>query len=771
MKKLISTLLGLALAVGSLVVPFPIQSTQAIVKKMVLVEQFTATWCGPCVKGSETIDALYEKYGNKDFILIKHHPDTRGDSMLNKFSQLRANKLSISGYPSFYIDTKLCSDRSTDALTSDIKNAKSKGAKSSISIDKSTIGDTSVTFQIEYEDVPDNSEIWYCLVEDFVYVKAQNGEKRHRFISRDGGTLPGISGSGSTSVTIDMKPTWSTEMIRVYAWIESRIGIDNSDYYDFGNGDINPLGSVLASYPNQLDFGQMKPDSTAKADLHIRNCGTQDGSVDISIDESYVSLKKTLNIPYLSETIYSVSISTNGLEPGLYRGTINLKGVAYSKEVPFQLQVLHHPKITIDTNTIDFGEVKRGKSDSETIHISNAHDGVLTGTTSASEDWLRTNPRTFSENSFDLKVSISTSKLKSGSYTGTVLIESDGGNKEIAVRVTIIAADIIMDTEEFNFGNLTLKQAKKIEEALTISNEGDATASIHIANIPTFIVMEKKDFSLESGEKRVLPITLDTSVLSIGTYNESIIFEFDSESVSIPVAFEIIEEPAIIRVESDFINEDGILYVEAEEEKIDIECVIYNDGEARMDGSIEFDTQWLRPSDRSFAVLGGRKKTITLTFDPSKADDTENSGKIVFTSNGGNVELDILFVTTKESVVIQFQIGNKTVKINDQPVLMDAAPFILNGRTVVPIRIIAEAFGATIEWEGSTQTITILLKEKTIVMKIGSTIAQINDNPMILDAPPTIQNGRTFVPLRFIAEAFGATIEWEGSTQTITITL
>jgi hypothetical protein len=128
-------------------------------------------------------------------------------------------------------------------------------------------------------------------------------------------------------------------------------------------------------------------------------------------------------------------------------------------------------------------------------------------------------------------------------------------------------------------------------------------------------------------------------------------------------------------------------------------------------------------------------------------------------------------VVTKESVVIQFQIGNKTVLINNQPKTMDAAPFILNGRTVVPIRVIAEAFGAEIEWEGSTQTITILLDEKTIVMKVGSTIAKIDEDPIILDAPPVIQNGRTFVPLRFIAEAFGAEIEWEGSTQTITITL
>ncbi len=771
MKRLLSILLGLSLAVGTLLIPFPLEKTQAIVKKMVLVEQFTATWCGPCVRGSEIIDALYEKYGDKDFILIKHHPSPQGDNMVSKFAQLRANKVSMTSYPSFYIDTKLCSDRTSDGLTKVIKNTKAKGANSSISIDKSTINDTEVTFQIEYKDVPEGAEIWYCLVEDFVYTKAQNGEKRHRFVTRDGGFLPSISGTGSTSVSLAINPTWSTEMLRVYSWVETRIGIDNSDYYDFGNGDINPLGTVLASYPNQLDFGQMKPNSSAKAELHIRNCGSQDGSVEININESYLSLQKTLQIPFLSETAYTINLSTDNLDPGIYRGTITLKGADYQKDVPFQLQVLHQPQIKIETNTIQFGEIKRGKSSFQTVKVSNAYDGVLTGTTSTSEDWLRTTPRTFSENSFDLKISVSTSKLKSGDYTGNIYIKSDGGDKEITVHITIIAADIIVDIEEINVGRLTLKKVKEVEESITISNEGDATASVVIENIPSFIIMEKDSFTLKSGEQKILSVKLDVSALSIGEYQEDIVFEFDGESFVIPVTVEIIEEPAIIRLESDFIREDGILYVEAEEEKVDIDCVIYNDGEARMDGSIELDAQWLRLSDRSFALLGGRKKTITLTFNPEKADAGENTGKIVFTSNGGNVELDILFVITKETVVIKFQIGNKTVRINDEPTVMDAAPFILYGRTVVPIRVIAEAFGASIEWEGTTQTITILLNEKTIVMKIGSTIAQIDDNPTILEAPPVIQNGRTFVPLRFIAEAFGASIEWEGTTQTITITL
>ncbi len=87
---------------------------------------------------------------------------------------------------------------------------------------------------------------------------------------------------------------------------------------------------------------------------------------------------------------------------------------------------------------------------------------------------------------------------------------------------------------------------------------------------------------------------------------------------------------------------------------------------------------------------------------------------------------------------------------------MDAAPFISNGRTVVPIRIIAEAFGAKIDWDGATQTITITLNDNLISMQIGNPKATVNGEMVVLDTAPVINNGRTFVPLRFIAEAFGA---------------
>jgi len=84
---------------------------------------------------------------------------------------------------------------------------------------------------------------------------------------------------------------------------------------------------------------------------------------------------------------------------------------------------------------------------------------------------------------------------------------------------------------------------------------------------------------------------------------------------------------------------------------------------------------------------------------------------------------------------------------------------------------IFDAFGAETSWDGQTQTITSTLPSGDFIMlSVGSNTAYINEVPVILDAPTVIVNGRTLVPLRFIAEAAGATIEWVSDTRTVLIT-
>jgi len=136
----------------------------------------------------------------------------------------------------------------------------------------------------------------------------------------------------------------------------------------------------------------------------------------------------------------------------------------------------------------------------------------------------------------------------------------------------------------------------------------------------------------------------------------------------------------------------------------------------------------------------------------------------------GNVtELKHYLVFPEKKLIILF-IGRKTAEINGIPVTLDVPPRIMSGRTMVPFRFIGEAMGAEVAWEASEQKITLTLFGKQIVLRIGSTTAMVNGNPVVLDAPPTIIGGRTLVPIRFVSESLGAKVDWEGTQQRITIT-
>jgi hypothetical protein len=110
-----------------------------------------------------------------------------------------------------------------------------------------------------------------------------------------------------------------------------------------------------------------------------------------------------------------------------------------------------------------------------------------------------------------------------------------------------------------------------------------------------------------------------------------------------------------------------------------------------------------------------------------------------------------------------------SVIYNGRRLYFDVPPQIMNGRTMVPLRTIFEAMGAEIEWDGATQTVTATSGNTVVILTVGSTSPTVNGDIVIIDQPGLIVDGRTLAPLRFVAEAFGGTVEWDGNTQTATI--
>ncbi len=95
---------------------------------------------------------------------------------------------------------------------------------------------------------------------------------------------------------------------------------------------------------------------------------------------------------------------------------------------------------------------------------------------------------------------------------------------------------------------------------------------------------------------------------------------------------------------------------------------------------------------------------------------------------------------------------------------------IVEGRTMVPLRAIFEALGATVEWNQGTKTVTSVLDETEIKLTIGENVLYRNGESVELDVPALIMNNRTLVPVRAISEAFGVYVEWDAGTRTVLLT-
>jgi hypothetical protein len=186
-----------------------------------------------------------------------------------------------------------------------------------------------------------------------------------------------------------------------------------------------------------------------------------------------------------------------------------------------------------------------------------------------------------------------------------------------------------------------------------------------------------------------------------------------------------------------------------------------NDGGSGVAFVVVNDVQVTPLPDGTFAA------TVTLA---------EGSNTIVVKAfdKAGNVATQTLTVTYQKpaptGTKIVLKIGSDVMTVNGKVVQLDAAPEIKDGRTFLPLRAIAEAFGAQVTWVPETQGITVVLGNNQIGLQIGNTTAVVNGNVLSI-VPPYIKNGRTMVPLRVIAEGFGAQVEWDPVNYIITITM
>jgi uncharacterized protein len=129
-----------------------------------------------------------------------------------------------------------------------------------------------------------------------------------------------------------------------------------------------------------------------------------------------------------------------------------------------------------------------------------------------------------------------------------------------------------------------------------------------------------------------------------------------------------------------------------------------------------------------------------------------------------------------ETIIIHFDIDSTNYYVNGERRTMDAAPVIFEGRTVLPIKYVAEPLGAAVAWDPGPRRVRITHQNRVIDLWIGQNRAEVNGSGELIDpnntnvTPIVLPPGRTMLPLKFIAVQMGALVEWDPVMRRVTVT-
>ncbi len=157
-------------------------------------------------------------------------------------------------------------------------------------------------------------------------------------------------------------------------------------------------------------------------------------------------------------------------------------------------------------------------------------------------------------------------------------------------------------------------------------------------------------------------------------------------------------------------------------------------------------------------VVDEKGNTVPATYDAE-------TGKLTIEAVSGEYKV----VTASVENVIILTIGEEEALVYGEEKTNDVAPKITKDRTMLPIRFVAENLGAKVSWDEETRTVTINDGATEIKLTIDSDVALVNGEEVKLDSEAHIENDRTYIPVRFVAESLKAKVFWNEKTQEVTI--
>lgn len=169
---------------------------------------------------------------------------------------------------------------------------------------------------------------------------------------------------------------------------------------------------------------------------------------------------------------------------------------------------------------------------------------------------------------------------------------------------------------------------------------------------------------------------------------------------------------------------------------------------------------------RAGADFGGRAVHVQSGDTLSKIASCFNTTVPILAAANGIADPSLISPGQRIYVPLRDEV---TIRVDGRRPTLSTPARVVNGTTMGHVRAVAEALGATVQWDGAAQRITITKGDTVITMTIGSTTATVNGSPRTLNVAPFLVESGSQVPVRFVAETLGATISWDPDSRTVSI--
>ncbi|NLI39723.1 MAG: PQQ-binding-like beta-propeller repeat protein [Caldisericales bacterium] len=408
------------------------------------------------------------------------------------------------------------------------------------------------------------------------------------------------------------------------------------------------------------------------------------------------------------------------------------------------------------TDMLDFGEVEQDTTPTIEFMVKNPEPYEAKFKITAKSKWITFDPpsgKIDPDGSITIKATANPETLEMDQLvTEKVKFEYNYGEGEITIqaRKTYNPPPLLAPKEI----ELTdVKQGENIKKSFQIINQAKKEYKISCKSATSWLKIAGEEITIPADNETTCDLEISTSSLALTkTHTGIILVKWPKGELELPVKVTMVKDvtPPKITIEKigDLINQDSYVIMGSADEPVTAKAVF---------GGIEINGRQDNP--KTFAV------TVPLKPAPSK-----NVFKVEATDESGNkTAIDVVIINIAEKKV-ELVVGSQIMMVDGTEVQINPPPYIKGGTTMVPLRAIADAFGAEVNYDAKTKSISIKYGQTRIIMTVNKTEAIVNGKRTKVSPPPeTHKTGRVTVPFRFIAEVFRAEVSYDGTTKTITL--